>query len=552
MLVSVTGVALPAPVLAQYKGPGTTTEPYVLPTIKGVSTTSILTTGDSIGGYRMAGIPDGLGVWEEGEKTFNLVSNHELGKALGVLRAHGSTGAFVSRWVIERGTGKVLSGRDHLTGPNDVLTWNGAYVPGTTAFDRLCSADLAGKNAYFLNGEGEKEHDEKREGDRRKEKEKDERGRLGTPHRIFLSGEETSPPSASDHGRVFAHVVTGPEMNKSYQLPRLGRMSIENAVASPFSQAKTIVMLNDDAGRETDVTVDKVCRASPGQAGCIEPPSELYVYVGTKQNSGNEIERAGLANGNLYGVRVKANGAVVTGENKDFVFGSGPAAVTSARFELVNLGDVSGKTGVQIEDDSIANQVTQFIRIEDGAWDPREGKERDYYFVTTGRITASASTWRPSRLWRLRFDDIARPEDGGVIEMLLTNQFYPGAATTPDADPSYQMFDNMTIDRRGRIVLQEDVGGNDRLGRIYVYGIDSKKLQQVAVHNSKFFGGNAATNPNFLTNDEESSGVIDASHFLGEGWFLMTVQNHKPSGDADLVEGGQYVGLYIDPAIGRK
>ena len=135
--------------------------------------------------------------------------------------------------------------------------------------------------------------------------------------------------------------------------------------------------------------------------------------------------------------------------------------------------------------------------------------------------------------------------------MLLTNQFYTGAGTTPDADPSYQMFDNMTIDGLGRIVLQEDVGGNNRLGRIYVYGIDSGKLVQVAAHNSKFFGGNATTNPNFLTNDEESSGVIDASHILGDGWFLMTVQNHRASSDTELVEGGQLLGIYINPAIGQ-
>jgi hypothetical protein len=195
-----------------------------------------------------------------------------------------------------------------------------------------------------------------------------------------------------------------------------------------------------------------------------------------------------------------------------------------------------------------ANNVTQFIRVEDGNWDPRRGKERDYYFVTTGRITSDATTWRPSRLWRLRFDDIARPEAGGRIDMLLTNQFYPDAATTPDADPGYQMFDNMTIDRYGRIILQEDVGGNNRLGRVYVYGIDSGQLVQVAVHNPKFFQPGS---PNFLTNDEESSGVIDASDILGDRWFLMSVQNHRPSSNPELVEGGQFVAMFIDPAIGR-
>jgi len=525
ILATITCVATSTPATAQSKGPSTTTEPYILPTMAGVSTLSILTSGDSIDGYRMVGIPDGAGAFEENETTFNLVMDHELPSTKGAERAHGSKGAFVSRWLIERSTKKVLSGRDHLTGQNDVMTWNGSYVPGTTAFDRLCSADLPSTSA-FLDGE------------------------LGTPQRIFLSGEETSPPDANDHGRVFAHILTGPDQSKSYELPRLGKMSFENAVASPFRQAKTIVMLNDDAGRDTDVTVTNVCRTA-SQSNCVEPPSELYIYAGTKQSTGNDIERAGLGNGKLYGVRVEVNGAVVPGESKDFVFGSAAPGVTSARFGLVDLGDVPGRTGVEIQDDAITKHVTQFIRVEDGAFDPRPGKERDYYFVTTGRIAASADKWRPSRLWRLRFDTIAQPEDGGTIEMLLTSQLYSGAAATPDADPGYQMLDNMTIDGLGRIVLQEDVGSNERLARIYVYGIDSGKLVQVAVHDARFFGGTAATNPSFLTNDAESSGIIDASQILGAGWFLVNVQNHAKSSDPELVQGGQLVGLSIDPTIGR-
>jgi hypothetical protein len=114
------------------------------------------------------------------------------------------------------------------------------------------------------------------------------------------------------------------------------------------------------------------------------------------------------------------------------------------------------------------------------------------------------------------------------------------------------MFDNMTIDALGRIVLSEDVGGNDRRGRIYVYGIDSGELVQVAVHNPKFFGGNLQTNPNFLTNDEESSGVIDAASVLGDGWFLLDTQNHKASTDPELVEGGQLQALYVPPTIAMR
>jgi len=48
---------------ASNMGPSTTTEPYLVPSIAGVRTVSILTVGDSIGGYRMVGIPDGLGAF---------------------------------------------------------------------------------------------------------------------------------------------------------------------------------------------------------------------------------------------------------------------------------------------------------------------------------------------------------------------------------------------------------------------------------------------------------------------------------------------------------
>ena len=50
----------------------------------------------------------------------------------------------------------------------------------------------------------------------------------------------------------------------------------------------------------------------------------------------------------------------------------------------------------------------------------------------------------------------------------------------------------------------------------------------------------------FLTQDEEASGVIDASDLLGDGWFLVDVQAHYAT-DAELVEGGQYLALF-DPA----
>jgi hypothetical protein len=55
-------------------------------------------------------------------------------------------------------------------------------------------------------------------------------------------------------------------------------------------------------------------------------------------------------------------------------------------------------------------------------------------------------------------------------------------------------------------------------------------------HNSGYFAPGGAQ---FLTQDEESSLVIDTSGIFGPGWFLIDVQAHFS--DPELVEGGQYL-----------
>src|SRR5262245_26598854 len=137
---------------AQNTGPSTTTSPYVLPSVPGVSTTSILTVGDTVGGYRMVGIPDGLGLFaNQGGNDYTLMMNHELGGASGVARAHGQTGAFVSRWNMNSSL-QVTSGRDHNTSSADAYEWTGAGWSNAAGpaqqWNRYCSADLAAPTAF--------------------------------------------------------------------------------------------------------------------------------------------------------------------------------------------------------------------------------------------------------------------------------------------------------------------------------------------------------------------------------------------------------------------
>ena len=478
--------AMPETTVVGDKGPSTQTTPYVVPTAAGVRTVAILTVGDSVSPkldgstpYRMIGIPDGLGAFDNGDGTFTLLSNHELGSAVGVARAHGSIGGTVSAWRIDKSTLAVISGCDLV---RTTMGWDYAlqkWAPAVTTFNRFCSADLAAPTAFYNAATGK-----------------------GTRDRLFLNGEENSG------GRAFAHVASGPNAGVTYELPRLGREAWENYSACPFAQDKTIAIGQDDT--------------TPGQ---------VYVYIGTKTTTGNEVQRAGLANGKLWGVL--ANNTAL--EDRTTNVGIG-AKGGSVGFTLLDLGDQS-VSSTATETPSALAGVTKFLRPEDGAWDPSH--PADYYFVTTDRFdqvkNATGAQIGRSRLWRLRFTDIANPENGGTIAMLL------------DGSEPHNMFDNLCVTKTGFILLQEDVGGNGWLGRIWRYEIATGAFTEVARHDVARFGNETTAPVAPFTNDEEASGIVDASDILGTGWFLLDDQAHYAAGDTELVEGGQFLALF-DPA----
>ncbi len=481
---------------AQLSAPGNTGACSVLPNPLlppgSVSTVAMLTVGDSVGGYRMVGIPDGMGAFLSASGDTTVMVAHELLKTAGVVRAHGSVGAFVSRWTIDPVTKAVTSGRDHNVAPTDVYNFDrttNVFVQGTTAWSRFCSADLAPQSAYEFGG-------------------------VGTSAKLFLAGEEDGPPFGA-HGRAYAHIASGPAMNQSWELPHLGRIAFENVLASPFGQSKTIVACMDDADASTAATATD--------------PSELYFYVGNKQATGNDIEKAGLVGGSLYGMVVKVDGVAVGGESNAFCFGTS-SFVGSATFEMYNFGDASTFDGTAQRATAIANDVTRFSRVEDGAWDVRSGFENDFYFLTT------ASFNNNSRMYRVRFTDISQPELGGVIDAILVGS------------EGQRMMDNMCLDADGRIFIQEDPGSNIRLSKIWMYDLVNGRFTEVAAYDPAQFLTGA---PGFLTTNEEASGILDARDLLGDGWYLMTSQIHKASLDPELVEGGQLMAMYVKPDLGR-
>ena len=186
--------------LAGSTGPSSSQSPYLVRSQPGVVTASILTTGDAVNykadgvtPYRMAGLPDGLGAFDNNDGTFTVLMNHELVSGAGIVRDHGFKGAYVSKWIIAKDNLTVRSGEDLIKTAYrwDIVTHS--YQPLNGALSRFCSGDLPAFSAFYNVASG-----------------------LGYNGRIYMNGEENGvaghtfstaipmsfPRSASFRGRT--------------------------------------------------------------------------------------------------------------------------------------------------------------------------------------------------------------------------------------------------------------------------------------------------------------------------------------------------------------
>jgi uncharacterized repeat protein (TIGR01451 family) len=534
--------------------------PYVQPMDPTIQTRSLLTVGDAVPltgttigeTYQMSGIPDGLGAYDNGNGTFTLLLHHELGNTLGVTRAHGAIGAYISEWVIDKSTLAVQSGSDLI---KQVYGWNATTqslepTPGIFTFSRFCSADLPAPTAFHNATSG-----------------------LGTQDKVFMGGEE-----GGSNGWAVANVASGPDKGNSYILGKFNLLTNGSAasvnapvqatvsLASITSPSVTlasvpvslapgaqmlgatvltinpltrVVTLNGNANADisTDTLVSftlsgvgawENLMASPHVqdltvvVGCNDGGTGIMngaisIYQGTKTNTGTVADKAGLNNGSLKFVKVTGIAAEI------------PTANAANR----NTDIING-TRFTLE----TNASTIFSRPEDGAWNPLN--DREFFFVTTDRLDTVndgvGTQVGRTRLWKLTFDDITNPDLGGTVDLIINGGVGNDAV----------MWDNMTITADGKFILQEDVGGAAHNGKIWFYDPTTMVLKKIAKHDPARFGdivnGVAipATAP--FNNDEESSGIIDVSSLLGaapsERLYLLVDQAHYPIPGA-LVEGGQ-------------
>jgi hypothetical protein len=457
----------------------------------------LMNYGDSAKGqqnYPMVGIGDGLGIYKQQDKVVILM-NHELKANQGRVRRHGEKGAFVSKWFLtEQG---IIHGEDLIQNialyDRDKLQ----YKMETTVFEKLCSADLAPASALWVKKKGKS---------------------YGTTARIFFSGEEISTKKYKRHGRAFAHVVDGGFAGISFELPKFGHMSFENIVLNPYPQQLTIAFLLDDSTSNFhDIPINTEARKAIHR----KPPSELYIYIGHKlEQAGNPVDAADLNNGQLYGIKVDG----MKQENRS------KAIAPQTRFKLIPLDKVvKDEYGAELQLQSIYKGISQFLHVEDGVWNLQKNKQNEFFFVTPDKYEGN------TRLYKLVFDDIANPLQGGTLTVLLNGN-----------EHGIKKMDNITADSWGRLLIQEDPGQDDpqHLAKIWLYDLNTSKLHQLAQFKAQYFLPHIK-NKGFISSDEETSGIIPAFDTLGEGWYIFNAQSHRKHINPEIVESGQLLRMFV-------
>ena len=498
---------------------------YMETVAPGTNLKVLATAGDQIQGYTLFGVPDGLGVLKDGDK-YTLLMNHELlltdpvtatGK-----RANGAaTGSTVSALNFDPATQSISGGTELL---KKVSWWDyktNSYSSTPVAPDGALLKDSYGTPNFTT---GLSRFCSSSTAQPGMLSYKDASGiTYGYTGPAYFTNEESN-----DESRRFVSDLAG----NLVQLPRMGLASTETQVVVPTHNKVTAVMANEDGSATS---------------------SQLWMYVGEKSNAGSWVDKAGLTNGNLFVAAV--NGAV----NDNAIRASyGKRSAMPVSFKQVNWNQ--NGTAMNVEAQALG---TVFSRIEEGEFDPNNPS--DYYFITTeSNKDAKATAANPDEpkisrdggaLWKLHFNDVKNPLAGGILTMLLDGTEAPYLSKP----------DNLTLDTNGNILIQEDPGANDHVARLVAYRIADGKIGIVAKFKDAYFKPGGAQ---FITNDEESSGVIDATKALAKdgdkkSYFFLDAQVHVTDDKAridlpstmsaaqkqalvDAGEGGQLYLLTID------
>jgi hypothetical protein len=505
----------------------------------GTEIKAIITVGDTIGDYLFEGIPDGISFLPEGKNAARVWVNHETSTVPFGYNAAGPTTANsfndftnseLSELVIRKG-GQILSAEKVID------TWDG--------FHRFCSNFLATTDGFeerpllFTNEEGI---------DWVFEDVVEVNGiPTGWNNEESIEGDE----GAREIGAVVAFDVGSKEHQVIWGM---GRHNHENTIAVP-GYGYPFLLSGDDTFVSSPAQSQVYAYVADDANAVWNDEGDLYAFVPSEADAAvNDYYDFPISSTmDISGEFILVPKEIATGKNpdgsdmmaadvpeyaEDGSYLGGPYDPPPTSGWQAGIGTGAGVDGPQwvLEHWSDLNNVFQFTRIEDMAFDKRAGMSNVVYLVDSGRGATSAGgnafTSSNGRIWKMVLD----PQDPMTVDslsILIEGDDNPVKTLGEIHQP-----DNIESTVNG-LLITEDPGSSQQFAsadqglpnattaRLMHYRFSDGAITAVLKVDQSADEGptdeDAASSPGNW-GAWESSGVIDVSSVFGPNKFLMTVQ----------------------------
>ncbi len=498
----------------------------------GYSADALISVGDTLAhGYRFEAIPDGISIVPR-QGGADVYVNHETSTV---------PFPFNANWPQAGGVELNQNDFDNSQVSKLFIHANGNIASGSMAirslenFQRFCSSYLAtakegfSRPILFQNEEAQ--------------------------DWIYRSGSAWPGPNLITPGTAGAEqagVVVGYDVATGARKPlySMGRFNHENTVAVPGYHELVTLSGDDTFATGAPASSQVYMYTAPDTNTLINDKGTLHALsaISTSENDYFDIQ-PGDTPVDVEFVPVPTH--IATGKDshgKDLLASDlgYPAPVgipiDGPQWVLDQWGNVSNTP-------SLNNDVFDFIRIEDIAYDKRPGMSNVLYLADSGRATGGAanplSVSTNGRIWKLVLDK-HNPRLGKLSVLVQGDDTATGLAT--GATEIHQP-DNVDTTVHGSLLVTEDPSTNNqynlprdpgetgaRIWRVPLGAADPDASKVVVAEVDQALDENANGALGAIDVDAataarlgawESSGIVDASAVFGPGAFLVTIQAHS-------------------------
>jgi hypothetical protein len=528
--------------LAANNGGFKTARPPMLTAVKsGVTVTPLLTVGDELpNGYVFESIPDGISVRPGGQRRVALFVNHETSKVpFPYVTANPTVANSESDFDNSQVSQLTLNAAGRVVDGSYVIDSGGG-------FQRFCSNYLAtskegfDQDIFFTNEE--------------------------SPDYVFRQ-ENSWPPPIGDPAEEENGVVLAldPDTGDYRTIYGMGRHNHENNVAIPGFD-DLVVLSGDDTFTSGPLTIPP---GGPNTGTSAAAQSQLYSYIASDtdellddegdlwafvSDDGSFDDYYDFVPGSTHSVSghfIKVPKNIATGKDAD---GSElkaadlgyPLPPTDGSWQLDLRSTASPRIGIDgpqwvLEYWSQLNNVFDFVRVEDIAYDKRAGRGNVIYVVDSGRGTPGVSQAGRStngRVWKMVFDT-DDPTQVDSLSIVVEGDDNPVKTLGEIHQP-----DNIETTNTGLLVT-EDPGSSQQFAladqglpnattaRLWYTPFSGAAPQVVARIDQSADGGPTDVGPAPTGNLSignwgawETTGIVDASAAFGAGAYLINIQAH--------------------------